>query len=98
MPDEARRPIDGSDHNDPIEAQDGQLFAVPNVGDTVSYDSYKYDYGPNHELIENSGRVVRVARKVKTRHYSYWPTTDTLSINIVVVDVPEGEMSMRLKE
>jgi hypothetical protein len=98
MPDEKRRPIDGADNNDPIEARDGQLFVVPDVGDTVSYESYEYDYGPNHELIESSGRAVRVARKVTTRHFSYWPTTDALSINIVVVDVSQDEMAMRLKE
>jgi hypothetical protein len=37
MPDERRRPIDGADHNEPIEAADGQVFPVPDIGDTVSY-------------------------------------------------------------
>jgi hypothetical protein len=96
MPDENRRPIDRSDHNEPIEAEDGQLLPVPDVGDTVSYDSYKYDYEPSGKLIQESGRVVRVARKIKTRHYSYFESG--ISINIVVVDVLEGEMPMRLKE
>ena len=96
MPDEKCRPIDGADHNDPIEAKDGQLFPIPDVGDTVSYDSYHYDYRKDGSLIEESGRVARVARKVRTRHFSYFGAM--LSINVVVVDVPAGEMGMRLKE
>jgi hypothetical protein len=94
--DEKRRPDDCADHNDPIEAKDGEQFAIPDVGDTVSYDSYEYDYKPGGELIEASGRVVRVARKVKTRHFSYYP--DAVYINIVVTDVPQSEMALRLKE
>jgi hypothetical protein len=96
MPDETRRPIDAMDHNEPIEVDAGQFLPVPDVGDTVSYDSYAYDYEPDGKLIESSGRVVRVARKVKTRHYSY--NELGVWINIVVVDVPPGEMAMRLKE
>jgi hypothetical protein len=96
MPDENRRPVDGADHTEDIEAGDGQFLAVPDVGDTVSYESYEYDYTPEGRLVESSGRRIRVARKVKTRHYSYFG--DFVSINIVVVDVPKGEMGTRLKE
>jgi hypothetical protein len=96
MPDENRRPDDGADNTLPIEAGDGQFLAVPNVGDTVSYESYEYDYASDGQLIENSGREIRVARKVKTVHYSYFD--DFVAINIVVVDVPKGEMGLRLKE
>lgn len=96
MPDETCRPLDGSDHNEPIEAEAGQPLPIPDVGDTVSYDSYEYDYDSSGELIEGSGGVVRVARKVKTRHYNYGE--HGIWINIVVVDVPDGEMPMRLKQ
>jgi hypothetical protein len=96
MPDETQRPIDGSDQNEPIEVDAGEFLPIPDVGDTVSYDSYEYDYGPGGRLIDGTGRVVRVARKVKTRHYSYFG--GTVAVNIVVVDVPKGEMSRRLKE
>jgi hypothetical protein len=98
MPNENRRPTDGADHNDEIDAKDGEQIAIPDLGDTVSYDSYEYKYTPTGELIENSGKVIRVARKVKTRHFSYFPSTNTMSVNIVVTDVPSGEMPMRLKE
>jgi hypothetical protein len=96
MPDENRRPIDGADNTQTIDAEDGQLLHVPDIGDTVSYQSYKYDYTPEGRLIGDSGRAIRVARKVKTRHYSYFD--DFVAINIVVVDVPDGEMGLRLKE
>ena len=98
MPDENRRPIDGADHNDEIDAKDGEQIAIPDVGDTVFYDSYEYKYTPTGGLIENGGKVVRVARKVKTRHFSYFPSTNTVNVNIVVTDVPLGELPMRLKE
>lgn len=96
MPDENRRPIDGADHIEPIEVEAGQFLPIPEVGDTVSYESYEYDYDDKHNLIEDSGREIMVARKVRTRHFSYGPTG--VHVNIVVVDVPKGEMPMRLKE
>ena len=88
MPNESRRPIDGSDANEITRVEDGHFLAIPNVGDTVSYESYEYNYEPDGKLIKESGRVVMVARKVKTRHYDYYP--DGVSVNIVVVDVPAG--------
>lgn len=96
MPDENRRPIDGADHNQEFEAEDGGLLVIPDVGDTVSYESYRYDYTPDGRLVEGSGRALRVAHKVKTRHFSYYG--DGVSVNLVVGDVPSGEMAMRLKQ
>src|SRR5438034_4150279 len=96
QPDENRRPNDGSDHNEAIEAEGNEFMAVPNVGDTVSYQSYEYDYDENHRLIEESGRETIVARKVKTRHFSYGE--EYVAVNVVVTDVPKDEMAMRLKE
>jgi hypothetical protein len=95
MPDETRRPVDGADHNEPIRVGDGQFMPIPRVGDTVSYESYRYDYKDNR-IVEGSGRVIVVARKVRTVHYSF--IADLVSVNIVVTDVPEGELAMRLKE
>jgi len=95
MYDETRRPDDGADQNDPIELENSFL-PIPRVGDTVSYESYEYDYDKDHKLVEGSGREMMVARKVKTVHYSY--SEDRVFVNIVVTDVPPGEMSKRLKE
>ena len=97
QPDEHSRPIDASDHNDPIQMEEGEYMPIPNVGDTVTYESYEYDYDDRHRLIEDSGREITVARKVKTRHFSYHQGR-LVFINIVVGDVPEGEMLKRLKE
>jgi hypothetical protein len=96
MADENRRPEDGADNTKEIAAADGQFLAVPRVGDTVSYESYEYDYTSEGQLIDGSGRPKRVARKVKTVHYSYFD--EFVAINIVVTDVPRGEMGIRLKE
>ena len=95
QPDEGRRPLDCPDHNDPIEAEGGQFMAIPDVGDTVNYMSYAYGYDAAHRIAEGSGREIMVVRKVKTRHFSY--TADHMFVNIVV-DVPEGEMAMRLDQ
>jgi hypothetical protein len=56
---------------------------------------YEYDYDANYRLVEGSGREVMVVRKVKTRHFGY--SDDHVFINIVVGDVPDGEMLIRLK-
>jgi len=94
---EGQRPNDGADHNEQIEVGDGEAALIPAVGDTVSYMSYEYDYDSKGTLIEDSGRDVTAARLVKTRHFGYhggrlqW-------VNIVVTDVPEGKMPLRLKE
>jgi hypothetical protein len=96
MPDETRRPLYASDHNDPFVAEDGQFLPVPDVGDTVSYESYQFDYDSSGKVIEDSGRVVMVVRKVRTRHFTF--NKHGVWINIVVVDVPKGEMAMRLKD
>jgi hypothetical protein len=96
QPDERRRPIDGRDNVEPIEAEGNAFIPIPDVGDTVLYQSYEYDYDEKHHLIEGSGRDITVARKVKTRHFSY--ADNYVGINIVVTDVPKGEMAMRLKE
>jgi hypothetical protein len=97
QPDPTRRPHDEADHNDPIEIEDGQVALIPNVGDTVNYGSYEYDYEPDGKLIEDSGREITVARKVITRHFGYHGGK-LIFVNIVVGDVPKGEMGMRLKE
>ncbi len=97
QPSERQRPIDAADHNEPIEIADGEVGIIPNVGDTVTYESYEYDYDENHRLIETSGREVTVARMVKTRHFGYHEGKLTF-VNIVVTDVPEGEMLLRLKK
>jgi hypothetical protein len=96
QPDDSPRPIDGSDHNDPIETEDGQFMPVPDVGDTVNYMSYHYDYDEKGSIVEGSGREIMVARKVKTRHFGY--SEGYVFVNVVVGDVPDGEMAMRLKE
>ena len=96
QPDENRRPIDGAEHNETIETEGNEFMPIPNVGDTVSYESYEYDYDDKKHLIESSGRNITVARKVKTRHFTYGE--DHVGVNIVVSDVPKGEMAMRLKE
>jgi hypothetical protein len=96
QPDERRRPIDGSDANKPIFVEGNEYLPIPNVGDTVTYQSYEYDYDENRRLKEESGREIMAARKVKTRHFSYY--YDHVNVNIVVTDVPVGEMAMRLKE
>jgi hypothetical protein len=97
MPDEKRRPIDGADHNEPIDGAASEFLAIPDVGDTVSYVSYEYEYDDKHNIVEGSGRTITVARKVKTRHFDY-SRPDHVFVNIVVVDVPKGEMPMRRKE
>ena len=89
-------PQDGSDANELIEVEGNEYLPIPNVGDTVAYESFEYKYDENHNVKEDSGRTIRVARKVKTRHFSYFG--DCVSVNIVVTDVPEGELAMRLKE
>ena len=96
MPDETRRPLYASDHNDPFVVEDGGFLPVPDVGDTVSYESYQFDYDASGKVIEDSGRVVVVSRKVRTRHFTF--NKHGVWINIVVVDVPKGEMSMRIKD
>lgn len=97
QPDENRRPIDAMDHNEPIEIEQGEYMPVPDVGDTVTYESYEYDYDDKDLAKLDTGREITVARKVRTRHFSYHE--GKLShINIVVGDVPKGEMLMRLKE
>jgi len=96
QPDETRRPIDGAEHNEEIETEGNEFMPIPNVGDTVSYQSYEYDYDDKHRIIDGSGRDIVVARKVKTRHFSY--SAAHIGVNIVVTDVPKGEMAMRLKE
>jgi hypothetical protein len=96
QPDESRRPIDGSDHNDLIETEDGQFMPIPDVGDTVNYMSYEYDYDDKGMAKLDTGREIMVARKVRTRHFGY--SDDYVFVNIVVGDVPDGEMLMRLKQ
>ena len=59
-------------------------------------DGADHNEPKEQQLIENSGREVTVARKVKTRHFHY--AEDYVTVNVVVTDVPVGEMAMRLKE
>jgi hypothetical protein len=93
-----RRPIDRSHHNELIKAEDGEFLPIPAVGDTVSYESYEYDYDSTGKAIIESGRTKIVTRKVKTRHFGYSSGADGLYINTVVGDMPQEEMAMRLEE
>jgi hypothetical protein len=97
LPKDHARPIDGSEHNDPIGGEDGEFMPIPDVGDTVSYESFEYDYDSTGKAILDSGRNKTVCRKVLTRHFSY-SGEDFLHVNIVVGDVSDGEMAKRLKE
>jgi hypothetical protein len=66
--------------DDEFVAEHDELVPIPAVGDSVSY-------------LED-GKVV--ARKVKTRHFSY--QAGWCIVNIVVTDMPDEEMAARLKE
>jgi len=77
----AARPEDGADNDEEIKFEGGKFFPAASIGDTVSYKSA-------------GGRV---ARKVISRHFSYF-SEDICKVNIVVSDVSDEEMAGRLKE
>ncbi len=85
LPPGSARP-DGAHNSDKrIENHAGEFLPIPNVGDTVSYMS-------NDKM---------VTRKVLTRHFGYTSGDigyEGMYVNIVVGDVPDGEMAKRLKE
>ena len=68
--------------DDVIGVGNGEFLAVPNVGDTVCYK-----YGGD-----------TVARKVVSRHFSYYPELGLCNVNIVVTDISSQEMQARLRE
>ena len=70
-----------------IESETGEFVPIPNEGDTVTID---FDGGPR-------------SYKVESRHFCYLSEPDRseldlCAVNIVVIDVPPGEMARRLKE
>jgi hypothetical protein len=66
--------------DEPIEFHAGETIPIPNVGDSVSY--------------REGGQTV--ARKVLTRHFSYFGSW--CKVNIVVTDISAEELRSRLKD
>ena len=66
--------------DEPIEFRAGEAIPIPNVGDSVSY--------------REGGQSV--ARKVLTRHFSYFG--NWCKVYIVVTDISVEEIRTRLKE
>jgi len=75
----------------------GEFMPIPDVDDTVSYESFEYDYDSAGKVILESGRKKMVCRKVLTRHFGY-SGADSMYVNMVVGEVSQAEMNQRLKE
>ncbi len=89
-PQDAARPRDEMENTDRLEWAAGGV-PIPNVGDTVSYDSWEHTgSGPTE------GRDIVVARKIVSRHF--YVHRDHIVVYFVVSDATGAEMRERLKE
>jgi hypothetical protein len=90
-PEGAMRPYDETENTDTLYWQSGSFLPIPNVGDSVSFDSWKQT-GPG----DTDGEDYVVIRKVISRHF--FVHQSHVNVYFVVTDISAKELGARIKE
>jgi hypothetical protein len=86
-----KRPNDENENTEFFVWKPGSNIPIPDVGDTVSYTSWKHN-GPDSP----DGHAASAFRKVVTRHFHV--SQEHIGVYLVVTDVSKEEKAARIKE